>query len=99
MNESVFQARVSLGSNPTPVTYQLSGCGEVTSLDGASVSSSEKWAEFLSLTVLMRSQRDNASNSISTLPDIQFKKVVIVVVIITASSLVLPRNIPVLFAC
>lgn len=46
-----------LGSNPNPVTYQLSGCGQVTSLDGASVSSSEKWAEFLSLRVLTGIQR------------------------------------------
>lgn len=88
-----------LGSNPNPVTYQLSGCGQVTSLDGASVSSSEKWAEFLSLRVLMGIQRVYASNSISTLPDIWFKKVIITLTVITASSLALPRNIPVLSAC
>ena len=82
-----------LGSNPTPVTYQLSGCGQVTSLDGTSVSSSEKWAELLSLRVLMGIQRVYASNSISTLPDIWFKKIVTLTVI-TASSLALPRESP-----
>lgn len=70
--EFVFQARrgrVAWVQIP-PVTYQLSGCGQVTSLDGASVSSSEKWAELLSLRVLMGIQRVYASNSISTLPEI-----------------------------
>ena len=70
--EFVFQARrgrVAWVQIP-PVTYQLSGCGQVTSLDGASVSSSEKWAELLSLRVLIGIQRVYASNSISTLLDI-----------------------------
>lgn len=66
-----------MGSTLTPVTYQLCGCGAVTSLDGASVSSSEKRAEFLSLRVLMGIQRDYASNSIITLPDVNLRKLLL----------------------
>lgn len=71
-----------MGSKPTSATYQLCGCGQVTSFDGASVSSSEKEAKFPFVRVLMGIQGGYACHLLSIFPDTQFTETVIIITII-----------------